>query len=529
MKACSNKKSSVPGDLPPRLFNEDDVRLALSEPATKIMNMIAKSGEWPDQFKIEWGTPLQKENNADIESQLRIISCTNQLSKAFERVVLSWLMLYVKDKLDPDQLGGQKGNSVTHYLIEITNFILYNQDLKDPHATLAVFYDFSQGFNRIQYSTLIEVLSNMKVPGWLLRLMIGYLTGRILRVRYKGIISSDKELNAGTGQGCLLGMWCFLFLCNSAGPEKSNINIGEIITKPLQQRRPIVQMKKKWIDDMTVVGSLNLKKSLISDESIFLNGPVTYHNRTGHNLPASENFIQHDMDAIQKYATDHHMLINKKKTKAMLFNPHVKYDFMPQLTLTQGSDNIEVVEKCKVLGQIIRSDLKTISNTEYICKKAYQRMWVIRRLKSLGCDNNDLLDVLKQQVLSVLEQAVPFWGPLLTKVESVMIERVLKTGLHIVYQSEYKSFTQCLELAKLKSLSQRRKDMIFIFSKKSLKSDKFNDWFKQDNGLCNTRHKKPAYKPVTCRTLKYERSSLPVMTRAVSWHPPKVYISPNIY
>lgn len=99
----------------------------------------------------------------------------------------------------------------------------------------------------------------MKVPGWLLRLKIGYLTGRELKVRYKGFISSGKELNAGTGQACLLRMWCFLFLCNSVGPRKVDTYIGETIKQPIQQRRPIKLIYKKWIDDMTVVGSVNLK------------------------------------------------------------------------------------------------------------------------------------------------------------------------------------------------------------------------------------------------------------------------------
>ena len=40
-----------------------------------------------------------------------------------------------------------------------------------------------------------------------------------------------KELNAAAGQGCLLGLWCFLFLLNFAGPE-SDRNVGEIITQP---------------------------------------------------------------------------------------------------------------------------------------------------------------------------------------------------------------------------------------------------------------------------------------------------------
>ena len=121
LKTCRKKKSSVPGDLPPSLFNEDDIRVGLADPVSKIINNMAQTGEWPDQYKVEWGVPLQKEINPDVENQLRVISCTNQVSKALEKVVISWLMLFIKDKLAPDQLGGGKGNSIAHYLIEVTN------------------------------------------------------------------------------------------------------------------------------------------------------------------------------------------------------------------------------------------------------------------------------------------------------------------------------------------------------------------------------------------------------------------------
>ena len=76
--------------------------------------------------------------------------------------------------------------------------------------------------------------------------------------------------------------------------------------------------------------------------------------------------------------------------------------------------------------------------------KAYKRMWILRRLKILGCSTADLLDVLKQQIISILEQAVPFWGPMLTQSESKTIERVFKAGLHIIFQDQYESFEKCL-------------------------------------------------------------------------------------
>ena len=94
------------------------------------------------------------------------------------------------------------------------------------------------------------------------------------------------------------------------------------------------------------------------------------------------------------------MLLSNIKTKTMIFNPLRIYDISPEISIYPGTFT-EVVEQQKILGTIIRSDMKTISNTEYICKRAYTRMWILRRLKTLGCSIPELLDVLRQQTLSI--------------------------------------------------------------------------------------------------------------------------------
>ena len=155
------------------------------------------------------------------------------------------------------------------------------------------------------------------------------LTGRKLRVRYKGKISEENELNAGAGQGCLLGLWCFLFLCNSAGPKRESKSIGEVITQPLKRRQPLRVMKKKWVDDLTVLISINLKKTLVQNDMQQLILPLNYHDRTGHSLPAISNEMQTEMDKLYDFAQRHFMLINARKTKISLFNSHNSLDFTP--------------------------------------------------------------------------------------------------------------------------------------------------------------------------------------------------------
>ena len=80
-------------------------------------------------------------------------------------------------------------------------------------------------------------------------------------------------------------------------------------------------------------------------------------------------------------------------------------------------DNKEIVmvEKMQLLGVVVRSDMTWSSNTEHILKKAYKRLWAMRRLKGMGASIPDLKDIYIKQVRSVLELAVPAWNGALTK------------------------------------------------------------------------------------------------------------------
>jgi hypothetical protein len=87
------------------------------------------------------------------------------------------------------------------------------------------------------------------------------------------------------------------------------------------------------------------------------------------------------------------MKINVNKCKVMIFNTGRTYDGMPQLTLSGHGDNyMDVVETFKLLGVIMRSDLKWYENTDYICRKGYSRLWMLRRLKGLGASESELLE-----------------------------------------------------------------------------------------------------------------------------------------
>ena len=159
------------------------------------------------------------QNTLAREDDLRPISLTPFFSKVAEHFVVQWLLDCVGHKLDFRQYGGLKGNSVTHYIIEFVNFILSCQDTSEKTAIMACMVDFSKAFNRQNHNILITKLSDMGVPGWLLKIVIAFLENREMVVNYKGKQSSIKSLPGGGPQGTLLTLQLFIILIDDLGFE----------------------------------------------------------------------------------------------------------------------------------------------------------------------------------------------------------------------------------------------------------------------------------------------------------------------
>ena len=62
---------------------------------------------------------------------------------------------------------------------------------------------------------------------------------------------------------------------------------------------------------------------------------------------------------------------------------------------------LELVEQIKLLGVTIRSDLKWSSNTEDIVKRAANKLWLLRRLKKMGANKEELVDMYTKHCRSI--------------------------------------------------------------------------------------------------------------------------------
>ena len=105
-----------------------------------------------------------------------------------------------------------------------------------------------------------------------------------------------------------------------------------------------------------------MQETLVSNPNRVL--PDTYHSRIGLKLDPEKSKVYKEIDNIQDYAIKNEMKINSSKTKFLVFNPTLSFDFVPDKKLDNKS--LDTVESMKLLRLVVSNDLTWKSNTEYL-------------------------------------------------------------------------------------------------------------------------------------------------------------------
>ena len=209
------------------------------------------------------------------------------------------------------------------------------------------------------------------------------------------------------------------------------------------------------------------------------------------------------------------MKLNEKKTHNIIFNFTKDHQFSAEVKLK--NENLEVVNKTKLLGAIITSDLKWHENTKFIVKKANKKMIMLHKFAKFTNNKSHLIHIFKSQVRGVLEYCSTVWHSSLTEAECNDIERVQKAAVRLIMGNKYKGYKEALQYMNLESLKERRKNMALNFAKKSLKLEKFSKLFPLNSAkhlMMKRNHEKYVVKKAN--TERYKKSAVPFLQRLLN-------------
>jgi hypothetical protein len=302
---------------------------------TSIFNACFFLTFFPDPFKEAIVVPIQKANQSSCDpTSYRPISLLPSLGKLLESLILKRMRYSTRGEeyLRDEQFGFRARLCTTRQLSVVTERI--TKGFNNHEATGGVFFDIAKAFDRTWHPGVLLKMVRYQFPCDLVKLFASYLKGRSFRVRVKAVLSTAKRITAGVPQGSVLGPGLFsLFINDMPCPEGVSLHLYADDTAALTTSKSVDFIVKR---------------------------------------------LQSAADAIADWCKKWRVVMNPKKTEAVLFRATNKRKFIPRDQVTFFGTKIPWSKQVKYLGVVLDSALKFSSHIQ-------ARLQIANRMK--GCLN----------------------------------------------------------------------------------------------------------------------------------------------
>ena len=382
-KTLKVNKAAGPDDIKPKLLRLCSDQLA--NVFTYIFNWSLETAIVPSCFKKSTIIPVPKKNSPECLNDFRPVALTSVVMKCFEKIVLKFINSLLPSNLDTYQFAYRPKRSIDDAISINTHEILNHLENKNTYARV-LFIDYSSAFNTIIPCKLYSKLVNdLKFPLFLCNWLLNFLLERPQIVKIGNAVSSSLVLNTGTTQGCPLSpklYSLFTFDCTAMYP-------GNLVLK--------------FADDTTVTG-------LISNND--------------------ETDYRHEIDRIVHWCETNNLFLNVNKTKEMIID--FRKNKGPILPLSINNTEVEQIDTFKFLGTHISNDLKWNKNCNEILKKAKQRLYFLRQLRSYYVNSTILCNFYRAIIQSILSSSILVWYDRATQDDLNKFSSIIKQSERII-------------------------------------------------------------------------------------------------
>ena len=296
------------------------------------------------------------------------------------------------------------------------------------------------------------------------------------------------------------------------GPlEDPTLGQNVMLLPPCHQRNKL--NKEAYIDDLTMLEKISLL-DLVEKERII--GPPDFHDRFHLTLPREKFILQHQLEDLKKETKKNSMLLNNKKTKSILFTTSQTKDFMPELSLEEGTI-LEVVFRIKLVGLVITNDMSWEEHIKYTIGRVNRVMWQLTRFKQHGASREKLITFYILKIRSILMFGCVCFHSALNSEQRQNLELQQKRGLIIILGSEYRNYSNARSITNLPSLEQLREEICLRWATKAQADPKHKHLFPMNTSQNDTRNRKEFIEH-KCHGSRYFNSAVPAMARALNKH-----------
>ena len=382
--------------------------LQLGQVFARLFQMLLDSHFVPRVWRTSNIVPIPKKTNATLMKDFRPVALTPVLCKCMERIVSYQLTSSVFNQLDPLQFAYRANRGVEDATLTLFHTILKHLDTAGNYVRV-LFMDFSSAFNTVQPHLLIQRLINLQVNNSIILWIRSFVNNRPQRVVVQKslfktvdalsdknllsmlgdiIVSDELVLNTGVPQGCVLSPLLF------------SIYTNEIMCNSF----PL--MLVKYADDMALAAQLRHEESL-AEYFAYVSTLVTWFDSS-------------------------YLELNVQKTKELcITGPRSKPPPVVQPLMIKEQE-VEIVSSFKYLGTVVDQNFSFNENVDLMYKKAQQRLYLLRKLRSFNVSTDILQTVYRSLVESVITFNIISWFGNLSVRDKARLTKVVNQASKIV-------------------------------------------------------------------------------------------------
>ena len=225
--------------------------------------------------------------------------------------------------------------------------------------------------------------------------------------------------------------------------------------------------------------------------------------------------LQTLLNTLHTWTTINHVTINTTKSTLMHINTSTTTLPPPQASI--GDNSLQVVQSAKLLGVTIDHHLTWKEHVANLIKASTYKLYLLRRLKSLGTPVSELASVYSHFILPKLTYASPAWSSSLTATQRSQLERVQKRACRLILGNLYTSYQAALDTLHLTSLADRHSHLLEKFAGKLLVHQRHRDLLPPPapRPRPSVRHTNTLV-PIRTRTDRYANSAVPTMVQLIN-------------
>ena len=417
LKGLDTSKRAGPDGVPAILLSKCSSSLA--QPLQIIFQRSMNSGYFPKIWKFSNLLPIFKSGDKCDISNYRGISILSAIPKLFESILTDEIFTTFKHYIISEQHGFYRGRSTATNLGVYQDFLI--SSLEAGYQVDCIYTDLSKAFDSVCHPLLLKKLSEIGFAGNYLSWIKSYLCDRRQCVEVCGTLSREVLATSGVPQGSHIGPVLFLLFIN---------------------------------DVMCCFQSSHVL--LYADDLKFYKV-----------VDACSSGLQSDLDNFAYWCSSNFLNINVSKCKHISFyrlkNPTI-------LTYAITNASIETVDSINDLGVTFDRHLSFNQHVDNVVPKAFRLLGFIKRNTKHINDTKAIMCLYNCLVRSVLEYASVIWTPSYT-IHKDRLERVQsKFTKYLLYKHRFPladlTYETRLMLCGMKSLEQRRKDALLLFTYK---------------------------------------------------------------